>query len=486
MNKKKIKYLFYLNFRNLKNFKEYNFKNLIKNEKIDLDLEILDNNFKRAPYSYDAEIGILSCVFADLNAFEIINNYKIKFSDFYKEYHSIIFKAMNNLYKLGNSVNVVNTVDELIKMQSLDRAKGVSYVSSLGIMFSTISHFESYCKIVKDKSNLRKLINLANKISNFSFKQSKTVSEILDFVEKSMLLIREDIFDNKSLTIKDIVKNAIINLEKIHDSDNKLSGISSGFSDLDKFINGFQSGELTIIASRPSMGKTAFALNIVLSSSIELNLSVGLFSLEMESQQLMYRLLGMLSNLDLARMRTGNIKSNEFSKLIESAYIISRSKIIIDDSVYLTISGIRNKVKRMIKMHNTKIIVIDYLQLMSSKDNFENRSVEISYISKGLKNIAKELKIPVIALSQLNRSVEGRPNKRPIMSDLRESGAIEQDADVVSFLYRDEYYLREETPKDKIGLTEFIISKNRNGPTGVVKLKFINNMVKFVNIDENK
>lgn len=455
-------------------------ESLLTNLKNDLKTKKTNSANLVIPHSLDAERAVLCSLLINQEAFEATISAGIKIEDFYHPSHAIIYSSMFNVYHSYKPINTVTVVDELIHMQKLDAIGGPSFIAHLESLFQTSTHIKTYIKIIKDKSILRKLIFTASQIAQNAYSQSQKISDIIEYAEHAILKIRNDSPQKEIIPINELVNSALEKIELLYDNQEEIIGLSSGFEEIDKITGGFQPGELTIIAARPSMGKTALTLNIATHISVHNQIPVALFSLEMNSEHLIYRILGAESRIEISRLRSGDINPEEFSDFVGATSFLSRSPLFIDDSATLSISDLRYKCRKMALQYNIKLIIVDYLQLMDGPSKIENKAIEVGEISKGLKSIARELKIPVIALSQLNRSVESRIDKRPLMSDLRESGAIEQDADIIIFLYREDYYTRENTPEDQIGITEILIAKNRNGPTGQTILKFLSNITKFV------
>ena len=460
----------------------------LNNDKIVQYNKIKKNNIlelQTNPHSLDAERGVICGLLIDAEAFEYVSIEGLKAEDFYHPSHTIIFSAMEQLRSDFEPINTITLTDKLITMQKLKSIGGISKIAQLETIFSTSAHVGAYCRIIIEKSILRRLISTATNIIKLAHSQKKKADEVIDNAEQKILAIRDKSAQKGISSIKDLTKQAMIRFFEMKNNKSLTTGISSGFKDLDNLINGFQPGELIIIAGRPSMGKTAFTLNVAAHVAMTEQLAVAFFSLEMGSEQLIQRLVGSEAHINLSNLRRGQIKNSESSKLTAAYGRLADSDMYIDESPRLNVSTLRNKCRRLIHNHNAKIIIIDYLQLMTATTLYDNKATEIGEISKGLKAIAREFNVPVIALSQLNRGVESRIDKRPMISDLRDSGAIEQDADVIAFLYREEYYLRDKTPENKLGLAEIIIAKNRNGPTGSIKLKFFNNITRFMDLDHS-
>lgn len=439
----------------------------------------------KPPQSFDAEKGILCSMLIDPEAMEVVIAESLKKDDFHHPQHATIFQTMLWLYEKNEPIDVVTVANHLMTEGKLDNI-GVHTLSLIEEFLPTSAAIGSYVRLVKGKSILRQLIKAAKNITESAYTQSREINEILDEAEQSILAIREISAKKGIISLKDLSHVAIAKYMALIENKNAVTGIPSGFYDLDKLTAGFQPGEFIVIAARPSMGKTAFILNVATHVGVAEKTPVAFFSLEMSAEQLFNRLIGAYAEIDLSRLRSGFIKAEDYNRLTEAAGHLAEAPMFIDETASLTIGELRNKARRLVHQHGVKIIVIDYLQLMSAPDRFESKAVEVGEISKGLKSIARELSIPVVALSQLNRGVESRIDKRPMMSDLRESGAIEQDADVIAFLYREEYYTRDKTPEDKKNMAELIIGKNRNGPTGQVNLRFDHKYTRFSNLAKSE
>lgn len=466
---------------NISNIKKILDKIELKTQKINENLKKESNlRISKTPFSMEAEKGILSGLIIDQNLnrnFDLLN---IEMEDFYNKKNAIIFEAIKNIQSNGEPITTTIIVNELARIGKLEEAGGSVAIAELERLLSTSAHLEAYCKIVKNKSTLRKLTKIATLIIQSTTNENKKTNEIIDEAEKAILSIRDNVSQNEAVPIRSLFDKVVFKIEAMNSNKNGVTGLPSGFLDLDKLTGGLHPGELIIIAGRPSMGKTAFALNIAAHVS-KLRIPVLFFSLEMAAEQLVQRLICSEAEIDLAEMRKGNIPGTEFAGIISTLGFLESLPIFVDENPTLNISEMRSKSRQMAHKHGVKLIIVDYLQLMDSSRNYDNKATEVGDISKGLKSIARELKIPVISLSQLNRGVESRIDKRPMMSDLRESGTIEQDADLVILLYREDYYKKTETLNN--GLSEVIVSKNRNGPTGYVKLKFLSNITSFHNIN---
>ncbi len=408
---------------------------------------------------------------------------------FYVKAHRTIFLAIKNLFTQNESVDNVTILSELNRMGKLEEIGGANYIAELTSEVSTAANFEYHARIVLERSILRELITISHDMASTAYEAKEDALQILEGAEKKIFEITERHIKKTYVPLGTAVKDLMEYLESIHSDDAKKRAVPTGYYDLDDKLGGFQKSDLIILAARPSMGKTAFALNIATQSAA--HVPVGVFSLEMSQQQLVMRILCAEAELNAFQVRTGKLPMKESSKLSLSAARLYKLPILIDDSPAQTILEIRAKSRRMVKEHGVGLIMIDYLQLMHSADKNESREREISHISRSLKALAKELDIPIIALAQLNREVEKRVDKRPQLSDLRESGSIEQDADVVMFIHRPEYYTHGKSEngdtiaQDNMPATaEIIISKHRNGPTGTVELLFISEFAKFVSMDK--
>lgn len=439
----------------------------------------------RPPQSFDAEKGILCSILIDPDAMEAVRGETMMPHDFHHPHHASIYQSMLELYEKNEPIDVV-TVANLLMVQGKLENIGAHTLSMIEEFLPTSAAVLSYVRLVKGKSALRRLISAAKSITESAYAQTKDVNEVLDEAEQAILSIRESTAKKGILSLKELSNIAVLKYMALIENKNAVTGIASGFHDLDRLTAGFQPGELIVIAARPSMGKTAFTLNIAAHVGIEEKTPVAFFSLEMGAEQLFNRLIGAYAEIDLTRLRSGFIHAEDYNRLTQAAGHLAEAPMFVDETPTLSIGDLRNKARRLVHQHGVRMVIVDYLQLMSAPHRFENKAVEVGEISKGLKSIARELSIPVIALSQLNRGVESRTDKRPMMSDLRESGAIEQDADVIAFLYREEYYLREKTPEDRKNTAEVIIGKNRNGPTGQLMLRFDNKYTKFSNLTRNK
>lgn len=432
------------------------------------------------PHNNEAEQSVIGAIFLEpqalITAAEVLMP-----EDFYRLAHERIFNTMLTLSDRGQAIDVVTVTEELSATKELENVGGISYLTEIANSVPTAANIFHYAKIVEEKALLRRLIRVATTIVEDGYTREDEVEVLLSEAEKKMMEVssRKNAGDFKH--IKDVLVDTYENIELLHTQKGDVTGIPSGFTDLDKLTAGFQRNDLIIVAARPSVGKTAFALNVAQNVATKAGENVAIFSLEMGAEQLVMRMLCAEGNIDAQVMRTGSLQAEDWRKLTMAMGSLSNAGIFIDDASGLRVNEIRSKCRRLQQEHGLGMVIIDYLQLIEgSGRSGENRQQEVSEISRSLKGIARELEIPVIALSQLSRGVEQRQDKRPMLSDLRESGSIEQDADIVSFLYREDYYDKETENENMI---EIIIAKQRNGPTGTVTLAFAKEYNKFVNVD---
>jgi replicative DNA helicase len=432
------------------------------------------------PQNIEAEQAVLGAIFLEPSSLTVASEVLIP-EDFYRAAHQKIFNAMLKLNDEGKVVDLVTVTEELAAAKLIEDTGGVSYLSELASSVPTAANIEYYARIVEEKSLLRRLIRTATEIASDGYSREDEVEALLSEAEKNILAVAQRKNAGSFHNIKDVLVRTYDNIEEMHNRVGDITGISTGFAELDRMTAGFQRNDLIIVGARPSVGKTAFALNIAANVATKTNENVAIFSLEMGAEQLVMRMLCSEGNIDAQRLRTGSLTDDDWGKLTMAMGSLSNSGILIDDTPGVRISDIRSKCRRLKQEHGLGMILIDYLQLiLGSGRSGENRQQEVSEISRSLKQLARELQIPVIALSQLSRGVEQRQDKRPMMSDIRESGSIEQDADIVAFLYRDDYYDKESENKNII---EIIIAKQRNGPTGTVSLAFVKEYNKFVNLE---
>lgn len=427
------------------------------------------------PHSVESEQSILGSIILDKDAIITVAE-TINPSDFYKEAHKIIYESMLKLNSNNEPIDLITLIEELRKEGHLDNIGGISYLTSLSTIVPTTSNVKYYANIVKEKSVMRQLIKASSEIINLGYDASTDVQEILDKAEKNIFDISQEKSGDDIQPINLVLQDTFDMIERLCTQKSDVTGITTGFADLNKKINGLQRTDLILLAARPAMGKTAFSLNLVQNAALKGDASVAVFSLEMSKEQLVQRILSAQSNVELSKIKTGTLGESDWPRIIDAMAVLSEANIFIDDTPGIKISEIRSKCRRLKIEKGLDLIMIDYLQLMEGEGKNENRQQEIAKISRSLKILAKELDCPVVALSQLSRSPELRKDHRPILSDLRESGSIEQDADIVMFLYRDEYY-HEDSEKKNIG--EVIVAKNRHGETGNVELVWFGQVQKF-------
>ena len=427
------------------------------------------------PHSVESEQSILGSIILDKDAIITVAE-TINPSDFYKEAHKIIYESMLSLNSNNEPIDLITLIEELRKEGHLDNIGGISYLTSLSTIVPTTSNVKYYANIVKEKSVMRQLIKASNEIINLGYDASTDVQEILNKAEKNIFDISQEKSGDDIQPINAVLQDTFDMIEKLCTEKKEVTGITTGFKDLNKKINGLQRTDLILLAARPAMGKTAFSLNLVQNAALKGDASVAVFSLEMSKEQLVQRMLSAQSNVELSKIKTGTLGESDWPRIIDGMAVLSEAKIFIDDTPGIKISEVRSKCRRLKMEKGLDLILIDYLQLMEGEGKNENRQQEIAKISRSLKILAKELDCPVVALSQLSRSPELRKDHRPILSDLRESGSIEQDADIVMFLYRDEYY-HDDSEKKNIG--EVIVAKKRHGETGNVELVWFGQVQKF-------
>jgi replicative DNA helicase len=434
---------------------------------------------KLPPYSLEAEQAVLGGLMIDNSTWDQVSDVVTE-ADFYRQDHRLIFTAIFSLAEKSEPYDVVTLSEWLSSHNELNNIGGLSYLGSLAKNTPTAANIKAYAKIVRERSVLRQLIRVSTDIAESAYNpEGRNSAELLDMAESKVFHIAEQGARSEGgyKNIKELLVTAVDRIDQLYQSDTAYTGIPTGFDDFDNLTSGLQKADLVIIAGRPSMGKTSFAMNLVENAAIKHKQPVAVFSMEMPGDQLVMRMMASLGRIDSNKIRTGKLDDADWPRLTSAVGILNEAPIFIDDTPGLNPMEIRARARRIKREHGLGMIVIDYLQLMqSAKSNGENRATEISEISRSLKGLAKELGVPILALSQLNRSLEQRPNKRPIMSDLRESGAIEQDADLIVFIYRDEVY-NEDSPEK--GTAEIIISKQRNGPIGMSRLTFLGQYTRF-------
>ncbi|MEA1939934.1 MAG: replicative DNA helicase [Candidatus Caldatribacteriota bacterium] len=433
---------------------------------------------RNPPQNISAEQAALGSMLlqeeAILHAVEIL-----KPEDFYRKSHQIIYRCVSELFDRSNGVDLVTLTEELKKRDLLEKIGGITYLTNLINSVPTAANIEYYVRIVEEKSILRNIINNATKIISMGYEEKEDAKVLMDKAEHLMFEVSQRNLGQSFIPIKEILQDSFEKIEDLYHRDEYITGIPSGFSEFDDITTGFQPSELIIIAGRPGMGKTAFCMNIAQNTAISKNTPVAIFSLEMSKSQLVQRMLCSEARVDAHNLRRGRLAETDWPTLSMAAGRLSSAPIFIDDSAGTTCLEIKAKARRLKAQHNLGLVIVDYMQLIQSNARAENRQQEISEISRSLKALARELNVPVIAASQLSRAVEQRNERRPRLSDLRESGAIEQDADLVIFIYREDYY---KTKTDKKGIAEIIVSKQRNGPTGTVNLTFVKEYAKFENL----
>jgi replicative DNA helicase len=432
------------------------------------------------PHSLDAEKSVLGAVLISNDAFnhaaELIDSH-----DFFRDAHRRIFDKMVALSQRGVAIDFITLKDELGKAGELDEVGGPAYIASLADGVPRSTNVEYYARIVKEKATLRNLIHSANKILVEAYQAEQEPDLLLDEAERAIFAIAEDRIRAGFVPLRDLVQSSFTTIEKLQQTKGAITGVPSGFADLDEMTTGFQPGDLVVIAARPSMGKTSLVLNMAQHVGTSTDMTVGFFSLEMSKEQLFMRMLTSEARIDAHRFRTGMLTEKDYGKLSHALGTLAEARVFIDDSASIGVLEMRAKARRLKAEHGLHLLVIDYLQLMQGRGRFESRQQEVSAISRSLKGLAKELGVPIIALSQLSRAPEGRTDHRPQLSDLRESGAIEQDADLVMFIYRPEVYEKDETKPEDQGVAEIIVGKQRNGPIGSVRLSFLSQYTRFEN-----
>ena len=438
----------------------------------------IKENLNLQPQSIEAEQAVLGAMLSSKDAISKALQW-VRSHHFYKEAHGKIFLVMSDLFDKGEPIDTISVINKLKKNKQIDDVGGAYFITGLVESVPTTANIESYAKIVLEKFMLRELIRASHELSKDAYNDQQDVGEILDAAEQTIFGITQDRLRGGFMPIDGILHETFQNLDRIASNPGSVTGVASGLIDLDEITSGFQKGDLVIIAGRPSMGKTALALSVMRNAAIDFKVPVGMFSLEMANHQLAQRLLCAEGRVDSHLVRTGKLPKNQWKNLSLAVGSLAEAEIYLDDTPAITVLELRAKARRLKAEKNLGLIIVDYLQLMQGPRNIESRQQEISKIYRSLKALAKELDVPVIALSQLSRAVEQRSDHRPQLSDLRESGAIEQDADVVIFLYRSWVYSREEEDK---GRAQAIVAKQRNGPIGTVDLSFIDRFARFESI----
>ena len=435
---------------------------------------------KIPPHSIEAEQSVLGGLMLENASWDRVAD-KIREDDFYRRDHRLIFRAISVLAEKNNPFDVVTVSEWLANNNELENSGDLAYLGELARNTPSAANITAYADIVRERAVRRQLISAGTDIASSAYNtEGRESPELLDHAERLVFEIADqgDRTRGGFAAMKDILVDVVDRIDTLFHRDNPITGVATGFADLDNQMSGLQNSDLIIVASRPSMGKTSLAMNVVTHAAISEKLSVAVFSMEMPAEQLAMRMMSSLARIDQSKVRTGKLDDDDWPRLTSAVSMLNEVTIFIDDSPALTPTELRARCRRLKREHDLGLVVVDYLQLMQVPGSKENRATEISEISRGLKSLAKELKVPLVALSQLNRSLEQRPNKRPVMSDLRESGAIEQDADVILFIYRDEVYNEDSADK---GVAEIIIGKQRNGPIGKVKLTFLSQYTQFEN-----
>jgi replicative DNA helicase len=434
------------------------------------------------PHNLEAERSVLGAILLHNDAFNLAAEV-IDSQDFFRDAHRRIFDKMVKLVERGDAIDLVTLKEELGRAGELDEIGGPAYITALvdGVPRST--NVEHYARIIKEKATLRSLIFSANKILATAYEGGEDADLILDQAEHAIFAIADDKVRDGFVSLRDLAQASLETIEKLHAHKELITGVPTGFTDLDEMTSGLQPSDLIIIAARPSMGKTSLVLNMAQHVGTKTDMTVGVFSLEMSKEQLFLRMLTAEARIDAQRMRRGYLGERDWGRLSQAIGTLSDAKIFIDDSPSIGVLEMRAKCRRLAAEHDLDLVIIDYLQLMQGRGRFENRTLELGSISRSLKGLAKELHVPVVVLSQLSRAPESRSDHKPQLSDLRESGALEQDADVVIFIYRKDMYAdKNEPPAEGEGVAELIIGKQRNGPTGTVKLAFIREFTRFENL----
>lgn len=435
---------------------------------------------KVPPQDVEAEQAVIGSMLTDQDA--VISAIEtLKPEDFYREDNKLIYTAILNIYNRAEPIDIITLKAELTSMGKIDSIGGLKYIAQLPDKVPTTANVDRYIKIVEEKAMLRNLIKTANEILSLGYDQTEEVEDVMDLAEKKIFDVMQKKNQKGYTSIKDILVESFTKLEELYNQKQHITGVPSGFIELDKKTAGFHGSELILVAARPAMGKSAFVLNIATYAATKANIPVAIFSLEMSKDQVGNRILCSEALVDSNNVRTGELNDEDLSKLAETSGELSQAKIFVDDTPGITVMEIRAKCRKLKLEQNIGLVIIDYLQLIQGSSKNGSREQEIAEISRSLKILAKEIDVPVIALSQLSRAVEARPEHRPMLSDLRESGSIEQDADIVMFLYRDDYY--DENSEEK-NTAEVIIAKQRSGSTGTVKLAWLGSYTKFANLDK--
>jgi replicative DNA helicase len=434
------------------------------------------------PHNLEAERSVLGAILLHNDAFNLAAEV-IDGNDFFRDAHRRIFDKMVRLVERGNAIDLVTLKDELGRSGEIDEVGGPAYIAALvdGVPRST--NVEHYARIIKEKATLRSLIFSANKILANAYQAEEDADVILDQAEHAIFAIADNKVRDGFVSLRDLAQTSLDTIEKLHSRKELVTGVPTGFTDLDEMTSGLQPSDLIIVAARPSMGKTSLVMNIAQHVGTKTDRTVGVFSLEMSKEQLFLRMLTSEARIDAHRLRGGFLGERDWGRLAQAIGTLSDSKIFIDDTPSIGVLEMRAKCRRLAAEHSLHLVIVDYIQLMQGRGRFENRTLELGAISRSLKGLAKELQVPIVVLSQLSRATESRSDHRPQLSDLRESGALEQDADVVAFIYREDLYAdKNAPPTENAGVAEIIVGKQRNGPTGVVKLAFLREFTRFENL----
>jgi replicative DNA helicase len=434
------------------------------------------------PHNLEAERSVLGAILLHNDAFNLAAEV-IDAQDFFRNAHQRIFDKMVRLAERGDAIDLVTLKEELGRSGDLDEVGGPAYITALvdGVPRST--NVEHYAKIIKEKATLRNLIFSANRILTTAYAAEDEAEVILDQAEHAIFAIADDNVRDGFVSVRELATSSLDTIERLHSRKELITGVPTGFADLDELTSGLQPSDLIIVAARPSMGKTSLVLNMAQHVGTKTDMTVGMFSLEMSKEQLFLRMLTSEARIDAHRLRGGFLGERDWGRLSQAIGTLSEARIFIDDSPSIGVLEMRAKCRRLASEHGLNLVIIDYIQLMQGRGKFENRTLELASISRSMKGLAKELNVPIVVLSQLSRAPESRSDHRPQLSDLRESGALEQDADLVLFIYREDQYAdRSQPPPDAQGVAELIIGKQRNGPTGTVKLAFIREFTRFENL----
>lgn len=440
---------------------------------------------KIQPNSVESEQAVLASMLMSRDAVVVVADMLTK-DDFYQVQYGVIFEAMVELYHEGTGIDLITLTERLKEKGVPENVYSIETMQELASVVATSANVKQYADIVKDRANMRRLIKLAESTANDCYALKESATDLLGNVENQILeLTQNNNAGDDTTPIREVVDNVLRNVRKASKIKGNITGVPTGFLDLDDMLTGLHGSELILIAARPAMGKTAFVLNIANYVILKTDVPVAIFNFEMNKEQLVQRMIAMDSQVNSQNIRTGNLQDEQWLKLYESSNIIGSTKLYIEDQSNVTIGDIRNKCRKLKQRHDIGLIIIDYLQLMSGSGRTDSRQQEVSEISRGLKVLAKELDVPIIALSQLSRAVEARPDHRPMLSDLRESGSIEQDADVVMFIYREDKY-KDDLPEEDKNKAEIIVAKQRNGATGTIRLGWQGEFTKFVNLERSR